>query len=88
LSLELKKEATTWKNKLDHIMDQTRQLVWDTPHIPYNQICRQLPTPPDDNDICDYHRKRYETATRVFEKEKALYQHDHQATLNRLRQLL
>ncbi|KAI8390229.1 hypothetical protein BD560DRAFT_442784 [Blakeslea trispora] len=73
------------------IIDQTNQLVWDTPFIPYpSSLCRQLPVyhDDDDKDLCDYHRERYHKAKVTFEQEKQLYPDNHQVTLNRLRKMV
>ncbi|OBZ90913.1 hypothetical protein A0J61_01056 [Choanephora cucurbitarum] len=90
LSLDLRDESNEWKSKYQQVVDQTKQLVWDTPFIPYpSSVCRQLPVySEDDEDICDYHRERYHKAKAAFEHEKGLHQDNHQMTLNRLRKMV
>jgi hypothetical protein len=78
---------------IDDFATQAKKIVWDTPFIPLDSICRQLPTAvhlddiEDDEDICDYHRQRYEKIKLKSEQEKQRYQNDHHATLNRLAKL-
>lgn len=79
-----------WKRKAEGLQDfvnQTRKIIWDTSFIPLNAVCRQLPTKQDDDnddDICDYHRKKIEKLGIKSEKERQLYSSDDKVTLNRI----
>lgn len=97
---QFKDKVSTWKLKadqfavVDEFATQAKKIVWDAPFLPLNSICRQLPTAvhlddiENDEDICDYHRHRFEKIKLKTEQEKQLYQNDHHATLNRLSKLV
>lgn len=80
-------EVKEWKGnyeEMQQFMNQTKKIIWDTPFIPIQSICRQLPTSLDEEKICDYHCQRIEALKLRSEKDKALYKRDNQATLNRM----
>lgn len=91
--IQSKEQTEEWKYKaegLQEFVNQTKRIIWDTPFIPVNAICRQLPTTADyiedddDLDICDYHRERIEKYKIKQDKERELYRDDNNATLNRM----
>lgn len=90
--IETKEQAAEWKYKaegLQEFVNQTKTIIWDTPFIPVNAICRQLPTTTEDDDeedddICDYHRERIEKYKLKVHKERELYRDDNNATLNKM----
>lgn len=91
--VDTKEQAEEWKYKAEGLQDfvnQTKRIIWDTPFIPVNAICRQLPTTTedadeeDDDDICDYHRERIEKYKLKLERDRELYRNDNNATLNRM----
>lgn len=69
--------------ELEDFVNQTKKIIWDTPFIPIESICRQLPTKQDEN-ICEYHRNRIEKLEFIAAKEKKLLSNDNNATLNRI----
>lgn len=77
----------------EHFVEATKKIVWDKPFVPLDQICRQLPTAvnlddiEEDQDICEFHREKYEKAMNKSRQEKELCQ-DSQATLTRLSKIV
>lgn len=61
--------------------------LFGTRLLSLNAVCRQLLTKQDDDnddDICDYHRKKIEKLGIKSEKERQLYSSDDKVTLNRI----
>lgn len=83
-------DGQVWKQKAEELEDfvnQTRKIIWDTSFVPLNAVCRQLPTKhndDDDEDICDYHRKKIEKLGLKSERERQLFFNDDKATLQRI----
>ncbi|KAI9275090.1 hypothetical protein EDC94DRAFT_579538 [Helicostylum pulchrum] len=68
--------------ELQDFANETKKIIWDTHFIPIESICRQLPTKQDNDDVCEYHRKRIEKLELAAAKEKKLHSNDNDATLN------
>ncbi|KAI9272029.1 hypothetical protein BY458DRAFT_489724 [Sporodiniella umbellata] len=76
-----------WKNNYGHLqnfVEQTKKLIWETPFIPIQSICRQIPTPFVEEDVCEYHRQRINAIQLRSEKTKTLYRSDNQSTLDKI----
>ncbi|KAI8091887.1 hypothetical protein BDF21DRAFT_410446 [Thamnidium elegans] len=78
---ELTNQDVVNGKELQDFVNQTKKVIWDTPFIPIESICRQLPTKQED-DVCEYHRKRIEKLELIAAKEKKLHSNDNDATLN------
>lgn len=86
----LQQESNKTK-ELAEFVQKTREIIWDTPFLPLDQICRQLPTAVNiqedlqgDEDVCDYHRERIEKFKQKAEKKKKVYFQDNNATLDQM----
>lgn len=76
---------TELKSRDIDFMDKAKKIIWDTPFIPMNAICRQLPTlDHEEEETCDYHLDKIEKYKLTLEKEKKLYRNDTEATLERI----
>ncbi|KAL9538997.1 hypothetical protein MBANPS3_010532 [Mucor bainieri] len=91
---EFKAQVHQWKADAEQYT-HTRKIIWDTPFVPVEAICRQLPTAvhlqdiENDDDICEYHRDRYyKVKNRMHREKKEGNQQDYHATLTRLSNMI
>ncbi|CEP13457.1 hypothetical protein [Parasitella parasitica] len=86
---EFRDQVNQWKQDAEQYT-QARKIIWDSPFVPVDSICRQLPTAvhlediENDQDICELHLDRYYKVKNRLAREKESNQQDYHATLARL----
>ncbi|KAI8996755.1 hypothetical protein BDB01DRAFT_788 [Pilobolus umbonatus] len=79
--IQWKKKAEKY-SKMEEYVNNTKNIIWNTPMISIQSMCRQLPTDyaVETDKLCEYHLNRYQK----LRFESVDMEHDNKATLERL----